>query len=105
MSGHKSGWRPAPGDRYQHVAHLEHSYAHPYLRHIGRYGQRGVTEVVDWLLTEHGPGSGPAEASPATPWAEREYWDRVGDHLIFWHSGHFYVCLERVIPAGSGVTA
>jgi hypothetical protein len=62
MTGHKSGWSPVPGDRYQHVACLEHGDAHRYLRHISEYGQLGVTGAVKYLLEEHGPGSGPAEA-------------------------------------------
>jgi hypothetical protein len=99
---HKSGWSSEPGDLYQHVACLEHDEAHWYLRHIAEYGQLGVTGAVRYLLEEHGTGTGPAEATPGIPWAlaASGYWEQVGDYLIFWHAGHAYVCLERVIPAG-----
>lgn len=100
MTGHKSGWSPVPGDRYQHVAHLEHDYARWYLRHISEYGQLGVTEVARFLAGERDRGTGPVEDRPATPMAGQGYWDRFGDYLIFWHAGDSYVCLERVIPAG-----
>jgi hypothetical protein len=99
VTGHKSGWSPVPGDRYQHVVHLEHGYARWHLQHISEYGRLGVTESVRHLVGEYDMETGPVEDKPATPMAGQGYWDRVGEYLIFWHSGHAYVCLERVIPA------